>query len=350
MKKLFSSILTAALLVTPIAGGTALAAERTVDSYFMEDLYDHWGFEELDDLVNAEIFKGAPTSTGEYLFSPKKSITRAEFAAVVVRSLGLEATGTGTTFTDIPENHSLKTEIQIASDHGIVNGVAEGEFAPNSPILREQVAAIVVRAFEDTIDFSTGTAKTFSDLPAGHWASEDIAKASGIELVKGIDATNFGLGRQANRGEAGVLLHRALQSEQVNLPTDEELTTLIVNGETEAFAKITNGDKAGLLVHLENHYTGYQKAHLLEMADYTFEEGTTQSIEFVGTPILTVLSKSDRFATVELVGSVNVSYDDGTTSFNTEIPYESIYNLKKVDGKWKVYFEDSLQQDYQMEW
>jgi len=347
MKKMISILLTILLLVPIVLAPTAQAFERDSFSYLMYDTWDHWGYEEMEDLINADIFKGIEVDELWYEFRPNEVITRAQFAAVIVRSLGLEATGEGETYSDIPVNHSLKKEIAIASDHGIVNGVGEGKFAPNEPVLREQVATIIVRAFGESIDFTIpGTKQVFHDVPAGHWASEDIEKASRIELVKGIDKGKFGVGKRATRGEAAVLLHRALQKEQANLPSDEEIISLVVKSEVERFRLVSNFDSEGYKKHIQTYFTGYEKVSILEDIDDLMEElkeimsADTLVFEFVKEPTGEVISKSDRFVQVELSGELSIHYEDERTSLKTKEPYDSIYYLKKENDTWKIYYID----------
>ncbi|TWI59863.1 S-layer homology domain-containing protein [Halalkalibacter nanhaiisediminis] len=343
MKKLASILLSGAVIMSSFASfqtASAAESERTSDSYMLTDIWEHWASEELDDLVNADIFKGFPIGEDEYVFKPNNSMTRAEFAAIIVRALELKPTGEGETFTDIPANHSLKNEIAIASDHGIIFGVDTGKFAPNEPVLREQMAAIIVRAFEGTIDFNSSSAKAFSDVPAEYWAKDDIAKASGTEIVKGINDTQFGLNKKATRAEAGVMLHRALQKEQSTLPNEDELKTIAAQSETASFPLFEANDIDGLLAHNETYFTGYQKVSSDELVTWSNEGGVSQTISFLNEPVIKVEKRSNRYAQVSLTADINISFEDDTTSFKTTMPYDATYYMKKIDGKWKIYHTD----------
>ncbi|EOD01775.1 S-layer homology domain-containing protein [Caldisalinibacter kiritimatiensis] len=81
---------------------------------------------------------------------PDDTITRAEFATMVVRVLGKEdiakfTTG-ATNFADVPAGHWASGYINVASTIGLVNGYGDGNFGPEDEITYEQALTIVVRA------------------------------------------------------------------------------------------------------------------------------------------------------------------------------------------------------------
>lgn len=78
-------------------------------------------------------------------FLPDKGMTRAEFATIVVRALGL-APKANNAFTDIAADAWYAPFIGTASTYGIINGVGEGKFDPNGPITRQEAAVMVARA------------------------------------------------------------------------------------------------------------------------------------------------------------------------------------------------------------
>ncbi|WP_100405643.1 S-layer homology domain-containing protein [Bacillus solitudinis] len=338
MKKFITTIMACMLLALMALPVMAQEETRTADSYLMYDIWGHWAEDELDDLVNADIIKGYQDADGDYYLNPGGKITRAQFAAITVRALGLEATGEGKVFSDISA-HGLKNEIQIASDHGIARGREDGTYNPNAPITRDQLATMIVRAFNDTIEF-TGTAKEFTDVSSDYWAALEITEASRVGVIRGDEKNHFRPREQASRAHAAVMIHRALQLEQSNTPSDADLTSFVLNSETESFPLFASSDTNGLLAHNAKYYTGYQKASADEMVEWFFEDSTTQEMAFTNEPTLTVLSKSNRYAKVELDGELSLSYTDSSTNFSTVMPYTSTYYVKNVDGEWKVYYTD----------
>lgn len=97
-------------------------------------------------LSSLDILKGYEDGS----FKPDATITRAEFATVVCRFLGLGATAEGakgqTVFTDVPADHWASGYIALASQQKIVNGMGNGIFAPEEPVTYEQAIKMVVAA------------------------------------------------------------------------------------------------------------------------------------------------------------------------------------------------------------
>ncbi len=60
----------------------------------------YWGYAAISNLSSKGIISGYPDGT----FKPDASITRAEFAAMLVKALGLSTVGTAGTFTDVTAN------------------------------------------------------------------------------------------------------------------------------------------------------------------------------------------------------------------------------------------------------
>ncbi|NLB81924.1 MAG: S-layer homology domain-containing protein [Clostridiaceae bacterium] len=99
------------------------------------DVADDASYAEAIELGAAiNLFTGYEDGT----FKPEGDITRAEFAAIIVRMLGQEAQAdgaTGTTdFADVPSTHWAAGYINIVSNLGIVNGYGDGNFGPEDNV------------------------------------------------------------------------------------------------------------------------------------------------------------------------------------------------------------------------
>src|SRR5690606_3308796 len=75
-----------------------------------EDVKNHWAKQVIEDMASRLIINGL----GEGQYKPDQDITRAEFAAVLVRGLGLPAMNDGTVFSDVSKNAWYAQVIQTA--------------------------------------------------------------------------------------------------------------------------------------------------------------------------------------------------------------------------------------------
>lgn len=79
------------------------------------------------------------------MFFPDDTMTRAEFAAVMVRGLGLTA-AENDVFSDVKKDDWFFSAVNTAYGCGIVNGVTQTEFDPNGTITREAAAVMIARS------------------------------------------------------------------------------------------------------------------------------------------------------------------------------------------------------------
>ncbi len=106
-----------------------------------EDIAEHSNRKAIEELAARGIINGKT----EKLFYPDATVTRAEFAAVVARGLGLPAKSGGD-FSDVGEDDWFFEAVNTAKFYGVVMGVSETLFNPDGLITREEAAIMIVRA------------------------------------------------------------------------------------------------------------------------------------------------------------------------------------------------------------
>ncbi len=131
--------------------------------------------------IEALASRGIVTGSGG-LFRPDDTMTRAEFAAIVVRTLGLKPKVNGS-FSDVPGDKWYAGYVGTASEYGIITGISGGRFNPDGTITRGQAAVMVARAAKlcgmDT-DLDTGTvrdilAQFFDYVQTAEWSRQGLA-------------------------------------------------------------------------------------------------------------------------------------------------------------------------------
>lgn len=132
----------------------------------------------VDTLSALDILKGDDQGN----FNPDATITRAEFAAVVCRALGLENSANSakgaTMFTDVPADFWGTGYINLASQLKVVSGYGDGTFGPNDPVTYEQAVKMLVVAlgYEPMA------------INKGGWPTGYLVVASTYNMGKGIAA------------------------------------------------------------------------------------------------------------------------------------------------------------------
>lgn len=179
------------------------------------DIQVHWAKAEIETLASKYIVNGV----SDTLFAPDSEITRAEFAALVVRSLGLSASQkrVNSRFMDVGVDAWYAQVVEIAAEAGLVQGIGVNQFAPNEKINREQMAVIVFNAMKlagapaIALEENDVLGKyTDHDKIAG-WAKHAVAETSAAEMIQGYPDRTFAPQRYVTRAEVAAILKRFLQ-------------------------------------------------------------------------------------------------------------------------------------------
>lgn len=134
----------------------------------------------------------------------------------------------GTTFADIT-NHANKTAIEELAARGIITGYNATSFGPNDTMTRAQFATIVVRG----LGLPLMTTNNFSDVKAGSWYASYVGTAYSYGIVNGRTATTFDPEGTITRQEAAAMVARAakLCGMDTELETYEILNVLAQFGD-----------------------------------------------------------------------------------------------------------------------
>lgn len=113
----------------------------------------------------------------------------------------------GVSFLDLPaENpHKNRTAILSLASRGIISGMGDGTFAPESTMTRAQFSAIVVKAL-GLVPKASGT---FADVAVESWYAPYVGTACTYGIVSGRSATSFDPEGTITRQEAAVMAARA---------------------------------------------------------------------------------------------------------------------------------------------
>ncbi|MFS0725687.1 Ig-like domain-containing protein [Paenibacillus sp. 1P07SE] len=178
------------------------------------DLAGHWAQQEIEQMANKQIVSGREPG----MFAPSESVTRAEFAALLVRGLGLPERASTLSFTDVAATDWYAGAVATASEAGLVHGYEDGTFRPQARITREQMAVMIGRAMAYAGQAPGGSAGetsgagTFADeAEIAEWAKEAVTQLTGMGIIQGVTATTFAPQAEASRAQSVVMLKRLLQ-------------------------------------------------------------------------------------------------------------------------------------------
>jgi hypothetical protein len=164
-------------------------------------------------LNNAAIHEKYMNGYPDGEFKPDNSITRAEMAAILARLLGKGSLELPVeSYPDVTADHWAGSSIELMKLEGLMTGYDDGEFKPEQFITRAEFAATVLRFMNHQrivrhLDVNQA-AKMFVDI-ADHWAEGEIAKVREMGVMEG-EGNLFYPDRNLSRAEAVTTLNRVL--------------------------------------------------------------------------------------------------------------------------------------------
>ncbi|MFO7292955.1 MAG: S-layer homology domain-containing protein [Actinomycetes bacterium] len=137
-------------------------------------------------------------------YCPDRSVTRGEFATLLVRALGLEGS-IANPFDD--DDRSVHVDaIETLAAHGITTGCGPRRFCPDAPVTRGEMASFLMRA----LDLPAAPPAGFDDTAGNvHRKAIDALAAAGI--TRGCSPTSFCPDDPVTRGQMASFIVRALE-------------------------------------------------------------------------------------------------------------------------------------------
>ncbi|KAF6652003.1 S-layer homology domain-containing protein [Paenibacillus polymyxa] len=141
--KVYSLKWAAALVALQATFGTSAYAATPADNLFSDTSYvTSDKMAAIQEAVRQGLLSGDPQGT----FRPAATLTRQELAVLLVRALKLDPVSSSSTFKDVQSKQFAAPYIEAAQKAGFLSGDGLGNFRPNDPVTREELAAVFVRA------------------------------------------------------------------------------------------------------------------------------------------------------------------------------------------------------------
>ncbi|MCD1259492.1 S-layer homology domain-containing protein [Paenibacillus athensensis] len=206
-------------------GQTTVTINSTTNSIYavaqssksFSDVSAHWAKKDIELLASKLVVNGKTDDQ----FAPEDHVTRAEFAALLVRSLGLTKDADASQmFTDVKAGDWFYDSVQAAAQYKLIEGFDDQSFKPQQTITREQMAVMIARALQLRSQLvasadSSATA-SFKDASAiSSWSSAAFDQVIANGIMQGVDNDRLAPQDLATRAQSVVILSRMLQAMQL---------------------------------------------------------------------------------------------------------------------------------------
>ena len=172
---------------------------------------DDWFYDEVKFVATNGLFNG----TGDTVFAPDMTMTRAMFATVLYRLEGEPAVTAENPFDDVEDGEWYTNAVIWANENGIVEGYGGGLFGTNDDITREQMAKMLY-SYADYKGYDVTAA---ADLAAytdadeiSDWALAAMRWANAEEVITGRTATTLVPLGDATRAEVATIFMRFVET------------------------------------------------------------------------------------------------------------------------------------------
>ena len=205
-QRILSALLALCIVFTLVP--TALAAKA---DDFTDVSRSDWFYDYVDYVSSKGYFRGTTKTT----FSPQRNMTRAMFVVVLSRFDGAKGDSSQSAFTDVAPGAWCTDAINWAAANKIVEGKGDGTFAPDAPITRAQMCAIINRYLNyykkgNKVTLSqTGSVSTMSDqntVPS--YAVDAIKQCQRYGLINGFKDGTFRPNALSTRAHVAAVIYR----------------------------------------------------------------------------------------------------------------------------------------------
>jgi len=182
----------------------------------IKDAEDHWAKTELNDMASRLVIQ----LDDEGRFFPDKKITRAQFAKLTVKALGLVPDSYKGIFSDVSDESEHSLYIEKAYEYGIIKGYGNGLFGPDDFLTREQATTIIERAMNlagynvviEKVEIDMILDKFIDKSEISHYAVNSMAICIKNNIIIGRLNNEADPTADLTRAEAVVMLRRMLQN------------------------------------------------------------------------------------------------------------------------------------------
>ncbi len=174
------------------------------------DLENHWAKDAIEYVAAKGVVKGETTSDGEAYFYPNRNLTRAEFAVIMARYLGIDTTQTvALPFADLADIPSWALgAVGAVYTNGIMQGSADGGqvyFYPRNQIVRCEVMTVIGRTLIQPEEVAATSFTDSDQIPP--WAKSYVDQLVALNIVGGYADGSIQPKKNVTRAEAAKIIY-----------------------------------------------------------------------------------------------------------------------------------------------
>ena len=179
-----------------------------VSEIFTDVPANHWAQAAIQYVYD----NGLMTGVSDSEFAPEATTTRAMIVSMLARMENVTSAADAG-FADVAAGDWYATAVNWAASEGIVSGISDDTFAPNTAITREQLAAMLMKyaQYKGLDTTARADLSDYTDAPST-WASEAVQWAVAEGLLAGVTDDQLQPQGQATRAQVAAIMQRFLEN------------------------------------------------------------------------------------------------------------------------------------------
>lgn len=181
-----------------------------VSEIFTDVPANHWAKAAIQYVYD----NGLMTGVSDSEFAPEATTTRAMIVSMLARMENVTSAADAG-FTDVTASDWYATAVNWAAANGIVSGIGDNTFAPNDPITREQLAAMLMKyaQYKGLDTTARADLSHYSDAASiSSWANDVLSWAVAEGLLAGVTDDQLQPQGQATRAQVAAIMQRFLEN------------------------------------------------------------------------------------------------------------------------------------------
>lgn len=185
-----------------------MGANQNAWVYGVTGIEGHWAEQDILALATRGVF----ANQEDKLIQPDTAITRGQFAHFLVQALGLKS-APSQSFKDLGAGDRYFASIAAANDASIVTGFPDGTVRANELVNREQMAAMMMRAYRHMgLTLPAAKELPFQDkLAVSDFAREAVSQAVELGIIKGYADHSFKPKEHTSQAQSLVMINRMVK-------------------------------------------------------------------------------------------------------------------------------------------
>ncbi|MBQ4528210.1 MAG: S-layer homology domain-containing protein [Clostridia bacterium] len=182
---------------------------KTEENYFTDLDSVLWAKDEIEFLYRMGVINGR----SERIYAPSDNVLREEFVKLIMEASELKGVSEDVKFADVPKDSWYYNYVSSALKANIVSGISDTHFGSGTPITRQDICVMTVRAL-DAMGYQVQATETvnFSDSAnISDYAKDAVAYLAHHGIVSGNPDGTFLPLKSATRAETACIIYRTLE-------------------------------------------------------------------------------------------------------------------------------------------